>query len=80
MIFKDKIRHRASQISGAIRLLDFFKQPVPSFNIEGKESEGTLLGSMITISLIIVMFLYGMLKFDILVNRLNPNITLAQEP
>ena len=59
--------------------MDFFKEPIPGFNIEGRVGVGTLLGSLISIILTIVMFLYGGMKFDILVNRLNPTITLTEE-
>ena len=80
MFIKKKIRHRASQFSDTIRSLDFFQQPIPGFNIEGKASEGTLLGTLISVGLIIVMFLYGALKFNILVHRVNPEITVTEEP
>ena len=80
MDIKERIRRRASQVSGTMRSIDFFQTPIPGLNIEGKSGEGTLLGSMITIVLIIVIFLYGTTKFEILVNRVNPEITIAEEP
>ena len=79
MISKEKIRHRANQVSDTIRSLDLFQQPIPGFNIKGKTSEGTLLGSLVSISLIVVMILYGAIKFDILTNRVNPTISVEEE-
>ena len=80
MFSKEKIRHRASQVGETFRSLDLFKEPIPGFNIEGRAGVGTYLGSLVTISLIIVMFLYGTMKFDRLVNRVNPSITIMEEP
>ena len=79
MFDKDRSRHRANFVSDTIRSLDFFQTPIPGFNIEGRSGMGTLLGSLISISLTIVMLLYGALKFDILVNRANPAINVALE-
>ena len=79
MISKEKIKHRANQVSDAIRSLDLFQQPIPGFNIKGKTSEGTYLGSLVSISLIVVMILYGAIKFNILANRVNPTITFEEE-
>ena len=75
MISKEKIKHRANLFSDAIRSLDLFQQPIPGFNIKGKTSEGTFLGSLVSISLIVVMILYGAIKFNVLTNRVNPTIT-----
>ena len=80
MINKERIRHRTSQVSATIRSWDFFKQPIPGFNIEGKVDAGTLLGSLISVCLILLMLLYGTFKFDILVHRLNPTITVVEKP
>ena len=78
---KNQIRHRASQVSDNIKSLDFFRKPIPGFNIEGKAaSEGTLLGTLVSVLLIIVMLLYGAVKFDILVNMVNPSITVSEQP
>ena len=80
MFDKNKIRRQASQVSDTIRSFDFFQLPIPGFNIEGRAGVGTLLGSLISITLTIVMSLYGALKFDILVNRLNPSIDVVTVP
>ena len=79
MSVKERIRRQASQVSGFITSLDLFKEPIPGFNIEGRAGVGTLIGSLLSISLVIVMTLYGEIKFDILVNRLNPTITLTKD-
>ena len=79
MSVKERIRRQASQVSGFIRSLDFFKEPIPGFNIEGRAGVGSLLGSSIAVGLIIVMFLYGAIKFIILVNRVNPSLTQSRE-
>ena len=80
MSVKERIRRQASQVSGFIRSLDFFKEPIPGFNIEGRAGVGSLLGIVISVSLVIIMSLYGSMKFDVLVNRVNPTITVADEP
>ena len=79
MSVKERIRRQASQVSGFITSLDLFKEPIPGFNIEGRAGVGTLIGSLLSISLIIVMILYGGIKFDILVNRVKPSISVESE-
>ena len=81
MNIKESIRRRASQVNVLFSSFDFFKEPIPGFNIEGRtRGVGTLIGSLLSISLVIVMILYGGIKFNILVNRLKPSITVELEP
>ena len=79
MSIKERIRRRASQVSSFISYFDLFKEPIPGFNIEGRTSVGTLLGSLLSICIIIVMLDYGEIKFEILVNKVNPTITLSKK-
>ena len=80
MSVKESIRRRARSVGDTFLSFDFFQEPIPGFNIEGRTTVGTLIGSLLSISLVIVMTLYGEIKFDILVNRLNPTIILTKEP
>ena len=56
-----------------------FQKPVPGFNIAGKTGVGTLLGSLCSLFLIIIMTLYGLIKFDHLISKHNPTITTLEE-
>ena len=56
-----------------------FQAPVPGFNIAGKTGVGTLLGSLCSLLLIIIMTLYGLIKLDQLVNKIDPTITTVSE-
>ena len=60
-------------------LFDMYAAPVPGFNIAGKTGEGTLLGSLCSLALIIIMTLYGLIKFDHLVSKRDPTITSVEE-
>ena len=56
-----------------------FQEPIPGFNIAGKTGVSTLLGSLCSLALIIIMTLYGLVKIDTLVNKLNPALTRIEE-
>ena len=66
--------------SKTFKKLDIFKRSMPGFNLRGNESVGTLFGSFLSICLIILIFLYGLIKFDKLVERLDPTIFSIEQP
>ena len=54
--------------------IDAFGQPLPSFNIKGKERVNTIVGGFCTLILFMTILSYGMLKFSNLITKPNPII------
>ena len=51
----------------------------PMFNIRGKGAQGTLLGSCVSLSILVLIFFYAMVKLNVLFSKVNPNITEVKE-
>ena len=49
------------------------------FNIRGKGAQGTLLGSCVSLSILVLIFFYAMVKLNVLFSKVNPNITEVKE-
>ena len=59
--------------------VDFFKQPIPLVNLNGKVKTSTMYGSLISIAMVVVLCVYANFKFSILVNRQNPLVSFFVE-
>ena len=59
--------------------VDFFKQPIPLVNLNGKVKTSTMYGSLISIAMVAVLCVYANFKFNILVNRQNPLVSFFVE-
>ena len=59
--------------------MDFFKQPIPTVNLNGKVKTSTLYGSLISIAMMVVLLVYADFKMTILVNRHNPLVSFFVE-
>ena len=55
--------------------MDSFGQHLPSFNINGNDTVSTILGGIVTLSLLMVVLMYGGLRFSHLMSKHNPNIS-----
>ena len=55
-------------------MLDLFAEPVPSFNLNGIKSFPSVVGGLVSITIIIVMGMYGSFKFLHFLLRSNPVI------
>ena len=54
--------------------MDLFKEPVPNFNIKGRDKVASLSGTIFSLFVITTMILYATVKFLQLKDRDNPNI------
>ena len=59
--------------------LDFFKQPIPTLNLNGKVRTSTLIGSFISLSMLLVLAVYADYKLAILISRKNPIVSFFVE-
>ena len=57
-----------------IKNIDFFGAPVPTFNIGGKTNVPTWLGSIISILILGMTFMFGLIKIEHMAIRKNPEI------
>ena len=57
-----------------------FGAQLPSFNLDQKSTVNTACGSIATIVTLLVTFIFGLLKFEHMINRKNPmvNTNLAE--
>ena len=69
-----KLKSKWYEPSGAIKMLDLYAEPVPSFNLKGITSFPTLAGGLVSIIIIIIMIMYGSFKLMHFLLRSNPII------
>ena len=62
-------------INSFFRKLDRFGQPIPAFNMKGKDKVNTIAGGFFSIILFMTLFMYSSFKFTYLVTKHNPNIS-----
>ena len=55
--------------------LDLFGKPMPTFNLKGNTEKNTLVGSLSSIIIMTLTFLFGLLKLEHLSLKKNPSIT-----
>ena len=58
-----------------LKKIDAFGEPLPSFNIKGKDHVYTLGGGVITMLITIVVLAYAAVKFEHLTSRYSPNMS-----
>ena len=67
---------RRSWTTGEVfKRLDAFGERIPTFKIQGRDKINTNCGSSITISLLLIVIMYGGLRASNMVTRQNPNIS-----
>ena len=70
---------RYLSIRSGLFALDVFKMKVPGFNVRGKTQISSLMGSILSIVLLLLLLFYGANKFTHLMERRNPTITSYTE-
>ena len=59
----------------SLAALDLFPASVPGFNVRGKESVTTIVGSIVSILVFLIVVFYGANKLTFLIERRNPQIS-----
>ena len=54
--------------------MDLFATPLPTFNLRGQEAVPTLCGSILSIIIMYISFIFAALKFMQLLARHNPGV------
>ena len=62
-----------------IKNLDLFYEPMPAFNIKGKESVKTWIGAMCSVIIMTLTVAFGLLKLQHLVEKKNPALVTNTE-
>ena len=57
-----------------VKNIDMFGAQVPTFNLRGREDVKTSAGALASMVIIVLTFLFGLLKLQYLVERKNPSI------
>ena len=69
----------SSSFPSFIKKMDFFASPVPSFYIDKRDTITTSVGAISSILILIVTFMFALIRFEILASRKNPNLTNYEE-
>ena len=69
------LRDIREQTGKLLELIDFFPQPVPTLNLNGKVRTSSLYGSFISITMLLVLIVYADYKLAILISRKNPIVS-----
>ena len=64
-----------SGIKRALKQVDIFGRPVPTFNLYGKEKIKTISGGVVSLLIPIIVLFFACFKFIHLIHRLNPNVS-----
>lgn len=59
--------------------LDMYKTPLPSFNLDGSTHIRTHCGGLVSLVIILVLFMFSVLKFDHLLSKQNPQVNVYVE-
>ena len=65
-------------ISNFFAEIDSFGKELPSFNIKGETHVNTVFGGIMTFNITLLAILYAFLKMNVLMNRMNPNISVTK--
>lgn len=63
------------QMSRVLERFDIFGEPLPSFNIKGKQQIQTRIGGVCTVLILATTLLFSVVKFIHLWTRNNPNLS-----
>lgn len=61
-------------IQNTLGFIDFFKQPLPVFNIKGRSDVPSYCGAFSSVLIMLILSIYGLYKFVKMLDRENPNI------
>ena len=62
-----------------LKRLDLFSESLPSFTLQGERNVRTVSGSLCSILILALTFIFGLLKFEHLLERKNPTIVSNEE-
>ena len=65
---------RYSILPKMLLTLDMYKEPLPSFNIDGLTHVRTHCGGLVSLIIILILFMFSVLKFDHLLSKHNPQV------
>ena len=63
-----------------LKNIDSFSEAVPTFNIDGHTEIKTFPGALITLTISLLTFIFGVMKIQHLLERKNPTINTNDEP
>ena len=73
---KDGARSSCSSISASqFKKIDLFGISVPQLNVRGKSSVPTITGGLVSLVVIVVTFMFGLLKLEHMMRKKSPNIS-----
>ena len=59
-----------------IKKIDFFGEPIPAFNLAGREVIKTMFGAFTSLSILAITFAFASMKYTHLIERRNPTINI----
>ena len=66
-------------LRNGFHVLDLFQQQLPGFNVRGRSTIPSLAGVICSLLIMVVTLLYAGIKFAIMINRENPQISSYME-
>ena len=63
-----------------VKELDFFGAPIQSFNLRGQTEIKTSTGACLSIIISVCILAFSLIKFERLVTRKNPTVTVNESP
>ena len=70
---------RVHKVKEKILDQDLFKAQMPKFGLSGKESQASWCGTVVSLIILALMLIYAWLKFEVLMNRSNPQVSTTEE-
>ena len=77
--FAEKDYYRRWSTQSMLTWIDFFQQPLPTFNIKGRKSVASWPGGMCSFAIILLLLIYGAVKVVQLLSRTNPHVSSYTE-
>ena len=72
---KETRKKRWWTAGAVLQNLDSFGEPLPTFNIKGRDQVQTQVGGFVTLALIIVVTMFAIVKFEHLTSKYNPQMS-----
>ena len=59
-----------------IKKVDIFGEPIPAFNLAGRDVIRTTCGALMSLIIFVITLVYASMKYNIMIERQNPNIII----
>ena len=69
---ENKPKRRQWAVGDFLENIDSFGEPLPVFNVKGRDTIQTRCGGLLTLAIILVVVLYGAVKLEHLLSKYNP--------